>query len=74
MDEDWLWFKTLEQKTMPVREALLDSLCCGAAMAPSRAAGSFCASNSAVTGTGQQKLRPANDIQFHARDPKWILK
>lgn len=59
---------------MPVREALLGSLCCGAAMAPFRAAGGSCASNIAVTGTGQHKLRPENDIQFHTRDPKWILK
>lgn len=58
----------------PVREALLDSLCCGIAMAPSREAGGSCASNIAVTGTGQQKLRPVNDIQFHTRDPKWIWK
>lgn len=74
MGEDWLWFKTQGAKDNAVREALLDSLCCGAAMAPSRAAGGFCASNIAVIGTRQQKLRPTNDIQFQARDPKRILK
>lgn len=59
---------------MPVGEVLMDSHHCGAAVAPSRMAAGSCASSITVTGTRQTQLRPANEIQFQTRGPKWILK
>lgn len=55
-------------------EALLDSHCYEVAMGPSQTAAGSCTSSIIVTGTRQTQLRPADEIKFQTRDPKWILK